>query len=206
MRQFERIDEVTDQSAIDITYLITNNSFERYDENLHPLGWTVEGGGVVERGYLAGCDGQLYVNNWQSSGKLSDRRIEQTLSQMPAGKYRLSVFSLCVSEGAYLYANTESIGLKHSGNDTMTLHFSLDHDSDITVGVRLDGYQGNDFKFDKMVLHYCGKNTTTGIETIDDTDACPVMIFDLQGRRLNSMQKGINIIRKGTKTKKQLKG
>ena len=205
MRQFERIDEVTDQSAIDITYLITNNSFERYDENLHPLGWTVEGGGVVERGYLAGCDGQLYVNNWQSSGKLSDRRIEQTLSQMPAGKYRLSVFSLCGSEGAYLYANTESIGLKHNGNDTMTLDFSLHNDSDITIGVRLEDYQGNDFKFDRMVLRYCGQDNSTGMETIEDKETSSIMIFDLQGRRHNSIQKGINIVRKGTKTQKYLK-
>ena len=43
------------------------------------------------------------------------------------------------------------------------------------------------------------------METIEDKETSSIMIFDLQGRRHNSIQKGINIVRKGTKTQKYLK-
>ena len=179
---------------------------KRYDENLKPLGWTVVGDGVVERGYLTGCDGQLYMNNWQSSGMLPDRSLAQKLTKMPVGKYRLAVYSLCEYEGAYLYANDVETDLKHSECDYTSLDFSLEDEGDVTFGVRLKGYQGNDFKFDKFTLHYLGSAVTDGINVSGATDTSNMkMFYDLQGRRLNGVQKGLNIIKQGGKTKKVIR-
>ena len=68
--------------------------------------------------------------------------------------------------------------------------FSLNNDSDITIGVRLEDYQGNDFKFDKMVLRYCGQDNSTGVETIEDKETSSIMIFDLQGKAKGRQREG----------------
>lgn len=200
MMQREDLSEATEDAAVDISYMITNNSFERYDENRQPLGWTLQGGGEVERGYLTGCKGQLYMNNWQGSGQLSNRSIEQTISQLPAGRYRLSVYSMCVGEGAQLFAThvggTESQDLKHSGTDYVSLCFDMAEPSDLTVGVRLEGYTTNNLKYDNFQLHYLGAATTTGIDeaTLSTATQSQQPVFDLQGRRLSRPHKGICIV------------
>lgn len=87
LRQFSDWTLATEENPVDITKLITNPSFGRYDEGRRPIGWTVEGEGQVEhQGYLSGCEYYAYMNNWQGSGNLNNRSISQTVKNLPKGK------------------------------------------------------------------------------------------------------------------------
>lgn len=197
LQQFSSWAQATEENPLDITPLITNPSFGRYDESRHPIGWIVEGEGMVEhQGYLPGCEYYAYMNNWQSSGNLSNRSIIQTVKDLPKGKYRLTLYSLCPAEGASLFANDQSVDLKHQGNADTSLDFVMAEDGDLTIGVRLQNYKNNDFKYDNIRLHYVGPCDDVGIEATDD-DVRNVEadddVYDLQGRKLQNKQRGINI-------------
>ncbi len=195
MRQYEKLDKVTADAPLSITYLINNPSFERYDEVCKPIGWTVEGEGEIEKGYLPGCNGKLYMNNWQGSGNLSDRSVSQAIKALPAGKYRLVVYALCESDGAWLFANDHKTSMNNGGKADMSLDFELTEQEDVTVGVRLADYQGSNLKFDNIRLYYLGKGSA---DAISETLGTPVSqddnLYDLSGRRLRDVpQKGVYI-------------
>lgn len=161
--QYVDLSEASDSYPIDMTCLLNNPSFERYDENLLPISWTVTGSGVVEKGYLPGCNGKLYMNNWQASGKLSDRSISQTVKNLPAGKYQLKAYGICEADGAYLFAGDEKVSMKHTGEGDTALNFVLDSSADLAIGVMLSNYQNNNFKYDNIRLYYVGANAETSI-------------------------------------------
>lgn len=161
--QYVDLSEASDSYPIDMTCLLNNPSFERYDENLLPISWTVTGSGVVEKGYLPGCNGKLYMNNWQASGKLSDRSISQTVKNLPAGKYQLKAYSICEADGAYLFAGDEKVSMKHTGEGDTALNFVLDSSADLAIGVMLSNYQNNNVKYDNIRLYYVGANAETSI-------------------------------------------
>jgi hypothetical protein len=199
LQQFSSWAQATEENPLDITPLITNPSFGRYDESRHPLGWFVEGEGMVEhQGYLPGCEYYAYMNNWQSSGNLSNRSISQTVKGLPKGKYRLTLYSLCPAEGASLFANDQSVDLKHQGNADTSLDFVMAEDGDLTIGVRLQNYKSNDFKYDNIRLHYVGPcDEEVGIDNVtikEQSTESDNAIYDLQGRKLNKKEKGFNII------------
>lgn len=149
-----------ENGPVDITKLLTNASFERFDESYHPLGWTVEGEGVVETGYMSGCTGGVYINNWQGEGTLSDRSIAQTVKGLPAGKYRMVVQRVNNGNGAYLYANDAKAEISQ-GNSTedFSMDFKLTEEAtDVTLGVKLEGFTANDLKYDNIRLYYLGKS------------------------------------------------
>ena len=199
LQQFSNWAQATEENPLDITPFITNPSFGRYDESRHPIGWIVEGEGMVEhQGYLPGCEYYAYMNNWQSSGNLSNRSISQTVKGLPKGKYRLTLYSLCPAEGAYLFANDQSVDLKHEGNADTSLDFVMAEDGDLTIGVRLQNYKSNDFKYDNIRLHYVGPcDEEVGIDNVtikEQSTESDNAIYDLQGRKLNKKEKGFNII------------
>lgn len=161
--QYADLSEASDSYPIDMTCLLNNPSFERYDENLLPISWTVTGSGVVEKGYLPGCNGKLYMNNWQASGVLSDRSISQTVRNLPAGKYQLKAYGICDADGAYLFAGDEKVSMKHTGEGDTALNFVLDSSADLAIGVMLSNYQNNNVKYDNIRLYYVGANAETSI-------------------------------------------
>ena len=164
MSHYVDLTESSDDNAIDISYLLNNPSFERYDEECKPIAWTVSGDGVIEKGYLSGCNGRLYMNNWQGSGTLSDRSVSQTVRNLPPGKYRLQAYSKCEADGAYLFANETTASMKHGATPTDTsLDFELEADADVTLGVKLENYQANDFKYDHIRLYCTGTTIPTSI-------------------------------------------
>lgn len=164
--QYVDLSEAGDSYPVDLTCLLNNPSFERYDENLEPISWIVTGGGVVEKGWLPGCNGQLYMNNWQSSGNLSNRSLSQTVRNLPAGKYRLVAYSTCSADGAYLFADNEKASMKHTGQGDTSLDFTLAEDADVTLGVCLENYKSNDVKYDNLRLYCIGAPTQTAIAEI----------------------------------------
>jgi len=205
MEQHESFADASVNAPVNISHLIANRSFERYDEDRHPLCWTVDGEGEIERGYLSGCEGQLYMNNWQGSGQLSDRSIAQKINNLPSGKYRVSVYGICDAEGASLYANESSIDLKHEGNATVSLDFGLATTSDLTIGIRLKDYKSNNIKYDNFCLYYLGKATTNNIPAIGQGTNEQTETYDIQGRKLLRQKQGINIIKGNKKTIKVAK-
>lgn len=195
MQQYEKLEKATVETPLSIAYLIDNPSFERYDEACRPIGWTVEGEGSIEKGYLAGCSGKLYMNNWQSSGKLSDRSVSQVIGTLPAGNYRLVVYAMCESDGAWLFANGHKADMNHGGVADTSLQFELTEPGDVVIGVRLADYQGNNFKYDNVRLYYLGKSPVTGVGDIHGTHVLQNGdIYDLDGRRLQDIpRKGLYI-------------
>ena len=199
------------EKPLDVTRLITNHSLGRFDENRHPIGWNVEGEGQVEQqGKLSNCDYYVYMNYYQTTGKLSDRSVSQTLRNLPKGQYRLSVYSMCPGEGAYLFADDASASMTHTGLGTTNLDFSISEDTSLTLGVKLTDYQKNLMRFDNFNLLYLGDNINTGIDgfglsSISGTADGPMEIYSLQGICLSSVPtNGVYIIRQGGKVRKML--
>ncbi len=186
----------TSENPLDITKIITNPSFGRYDENRIPIGWDIEGGGQVEhQGFFPGCEYFAYMNNWQYSGNLSDRSISQEFKGLPRGNYRLIVYSQCEGDGAYLFANDNYVSMKHSGNTDVSLEFSLNEESSVTIGVNLKDYNTNELRYDNFVLLYLGqKEDVDGIQQVDNKISRNGVVYDLLGRKLLGLRKGINII------------
>lgn len=166
LAQYVDLTEASTDTPIDISCLLNNPSFERYDENCKPIGWTVTGEGVIEKGYLSGCNGKLYMNNWQGSGKLSNRSLSQTIKNLPAGSYRLTAYSSCNADGAFLFANDSKASMKHDGTGDTSLDFELSEDADVTLGVVLDNYQSNDIKYDYIRLYCTGATNLTSISNL----------------------------------------
>lgn len=169
MTQYVDLSEASETDPIDVTFLLNNPSFERYNENLEPISWVRTGDGVIEKGWLPGCHGKLYMNNWQGSGNLSDRQLSQTIASLPAGKYRLVAYSKCEADGAFLFANGEQASMKHSGEGDTSLDFELTEASDVTLGVRLSNYQSNDIKYDNIRILCTGSSISTSITTPQST-------------------------------------
>lgn len=164
MQNTNDLESACDENLIDLTYLITNPSFGRYDENRHPIGWNIEGVGQVEhQGKLSGCEYYAYMNYYQSSGKLSNRSTSQTLRNLPAGTYRLVVRSQSSGTGSYLFAGEEKIDMKHTGSKDVTLDFVLSEPADVNIGVKLENYSTFICRFDNFRLYYTSTSTSTSI-------------------------------------------
>lgn len=190
----------SDSNPVDVTSLITNPSFSRYDQNRRPIGWTVTGAGIVEhQGYLPGCDYHAHMNNWKSSGNLSDQGVAQTVCNLPAGKYLLKVYSRCNGEGAYLFAGDNRQSMKHDGDADTQLSFELTETTDLSIGVMLQNYKSNDIKYDNIRLYYLGNSQPTGVAAPGMASRpSPTRIYDIAGCPLPRLKKGINIV-DGTK-------
>ena len=74
-------------------------------------------------------------------------------------------------------------------------------DGTLRFGVELKNYQSNDCKFDHFTLEYLGSEK--GQEQGGETDAINTqkkgtdahsLIYDLNGRRMMSLRKGLNIV------------
>ena len=68
-------------------------------------------------------------------------------------------------------------------------------DGSLSFGVELKNYQSNDCKFDHFTLEYLGGGETpSAITPVSRPNSVGQLIYDLSGRRLNRLQKGINIV------------
>ena len=200
----EIIDKASEETPIDISYLITNADATRYN-NFHakqPVGWTLSQDDAFEcefGNYLPAKVGSSYFNTWQGSGNLSNRTISQQLSGLPNGKYRLSVrtSSNVFHPGASLFANSDKANMTTIGsNDNVSVTTSVT-DGQLTIGVELKNYQSNDCKFDHFTLEYLGgENEATNISPSQryDSQRSAETIYDLGGRRVGEPKKGINIV------------
>ncbi|MBR6121228.1 MAG: alpha-L-fucosidase [Prevotella sp.] len=196
------IGKASDENPVDVSCAITNSSASRYN-NFHakqPVGWTLSLDDAFEceySTYLPNKVGSSYFNKWQSSGNLTDRTISQHLTEMPIGKYRLSVrtHSNVIHKGASLFLNADKADMTTVGSDGIVSVIADLTDGNITFGVELKNYQSNDCKFDHFTLEYMGTGST-GINDLQILNRKPSdsKCFDLQGRRLAHPVKGLNIV------------
>ncbi len=200
----ENIDKASEENPVDISYVITNADATRYN-NFHakqPVGWTLSQDDAFEceyANYLPAKVGNSYFNKWQGSGNLSDRTISQQLSDLPNGKYRLSVrtSSSVIHSGASLFANTEKADMTQLTDNTASVTTEITNGL-LTLGVELKNYQSNDCKFDHFTLEYLGDpNGTTGIKPIGDGKlkrSHSSILYDLTGRRVSRPAKGLYLV------------
>ena len=197
----ENIDKASEENPIDISYVITNADATRYN-NFHakqPVGWTLSSDDAFEveyANYLPDKVGDSYFNKWQGSGNLSNRTISQKVSGLPNGKYRLSVRTSAstIHQGASIFANDQKADMTQLTNNTASVTAEVT-DGSLNFGVELKNYQSNDCKFDHFTLEFLGGNETSSIiTTTSRPNSVGQLIYDLSGRRLNRMKKGINIL------------
>lgn len=156
----------------DVTYLITNPSFETGTTD----GWTVgklsQGGdvgvkkneGVYE---TKGTDGDYLFNTWSLSDNYTygtpDQFVEQTLYNMKPGEYRLRALSSSntyqsIKEAVELYGNDYAISFvppsKSEFRETYEVTiYLMPSDTKLTIGMRSGGW----FRADHFRLYYFGQ-------------------------------------------------
>ena len=146
----ENLTKGSEDSPIDLTYLITNAEATRYN-NFHakqPVGWNLSLDDAFEveyANYLPSKVGDSYFNKWQGSGNISDRSMGQTITALPAGKYRVSVTtsSTTIHNGAWLFANDKEADMTKLSNNCANIILDINNGT-LDFGVKLKNYQSND--------------------------------------------------------------
>ena len=214
----ENLNKGSEDSPIDLTYLITNAEATRYN-NFHakqPVGWNLSLDDAFEveyANYLPSKVGNSYFNKWQGSGNISDRSMGQTITALPAGKYRVSVTtsSTTIHNGAWLFANDKEADMTKLSNNCANIILDINNGT-LDFGVKLKNYQSNDCKFDHFTLEFLGNNNeSTGISeqptfNLNNENQQKVKTYSISGMRLNNpTNKGIYIEVKNGKSKKTIR-
>lgn len=211
----ENLTKGSEDSPIDLTYLITNAEATRYN-NFHtkqPVGWNLSLDDAFEveyANYLPSKVGDSYFNKWQGSGNISDRSMGQTITALPTGKYRVSVTTSAttIHNGAWLFANDKEADMTKLSNNCANIILDINNGT-LDFGVKLKNYQSNDCKFDHFTLEFLGNNNeSTGISeqptfNLNNENQQKVKTYSISGMRLNNpTNKGIYIEVKNGKSKK----
>ena len=151
-------------NPLDVTDFIVNPSFE---EGF--TGWTNAGMSAQTNAVFSLKDGAAYAERWVNRGsRVSDAGVQQVLTGIPNGRYRLTAGALNVQQaasgsvanssaspqtGAFLFAGHESVAvdtLKNRSVDFIVL------DSQVTLGFKAEDAGGNWIACDNFRLRYLG--------------------------------------------------
>ncbi len=153
---FELIDNdqlATMDSPFDVTGYITNPGFEYRNMK----GWTLSGNDALgtqsnEQSFKVGG---FYAEKWQAatSGALSARSMSQTISDLPAGYYKLS--ANLGGNGTYLDLNGKRVNWTADGDYNVGYVLGENEDLTITAGKTAEG-TANWIHFDNFKLYFCG--------------------------------------------------
>ena len=170
----EDISTASETNPIDVTYLINNPDMEADspDEGKAVTGWGSGGQEfVVQMNNAEGMSGRFlerwygtWVTNTGADDKLNDFNATQTLKNLPAGKYRITVTAAAVQQNEKLAAAGEPEGVMlYAGENTTTIKgldkYSVDFKStgaDVTIGVKTVSCNVNWVRFDMVRLAYLG--------------------------------------------------
>ena len=135
----------------DVTGYITNPGFEYRDMS----GWTVTGGLHTQNNSQGFKVGGYYAQNWQSSasGALPAASMSQTLTNLPAGYYKLT--ANLGGNGTYLDLNGKTANWEADKDYTVGYVLAENEDLTITAGKTAEG-TANWIHFDNFRLHFCG--------------------------------------------------
>ena len=161
-----------------------------------------------------------FAEVWGNGFALGDSFIRQTILYLPEGTYKLEADAIAAHDvettGMYLFAyegdatniseltmddfkNVSSMSTKAN----MPKHFALifkkeSADTDLTIGAMTKETNSNWLAVDNFALTYYGKNSHLDPSGIIEVNNAEVLrsnvIFNLAGQRINSLQKGINIV------------
>lgn len=153
---FELIDNdtpATMDAPFDVTGYITNAGFEYRDMT----GWTLSGDGAIgvqnnNQGFKSGW---YYAEKWQpsASGALTARSMSQTLTDLPAGYYKLT--ANLGGSGTYIDLNGKKANWTEDKNYTVGYVLAENEDLTITAGKTAEG-TANWIHFDNFKLQFCG--------------------------------------------------
>ena len=167
---FDMNDLASVDSPTDVTYTITNSGFEyrnlsNWDNNVTVGNNQYSNSGNFDP-YKAGLG---FYETWTPSGgggKLGDAgSFTQTLANMPAGLYELSVYAKNIEQGngnaggtgMFLSANSDQKEIGIAGQ--YKVRTTLATDGDLTIGVKFDNCSGNWAAFDRFELLFYGDPT-----------------------------------------------
>lgn len=140
----------------DLTSKIVNPGF-----NADLNGWTIVNISRQTNNSFTLKEGAAYAERWSGSKFTNDTRIEQTISNLPNGKYKLVVAAGFNYTGAYLYANNGRTVI--NGDDINTDYEVQCNVTDGTLkmglealAAELSGSGACYFRFDNFRLQYLG--------------------------------------------------
>lgn len=152
---------------LNMTALITNPNFED-----GTTGWENDGLKTQTNSYFSAKSGTTYLERWVSIGStVPDVNIQQTITGMHNGKYRLAVAvgniqqkasNSTVNDGEKQTGATLYAGFYETAVDTMksakNLYFTV-VDGQATIGFKTVNATGNWVCLDNFRLYYVGENT-----------------------------------------------
>ena len=175
---FDLDDVATVSSPTDMTYAITNPGFEY--GNL--TGWTnsiTQGNNTyATNNNFASKYGVGFYESWKSGVALGNAgTFTQTLANMPAGLYELSVYAQNVEQyngdaggtGMFLKANNDQTQI--GSRNQYKVRTTLQSDGDLTIGINLDNCTGNWIAFDRFELQFYGDPLKAYQDLLDEAVA-----------------------------------
>ena len=143
----------TMDAPFDVTGYITNPGFEYRNMN----GWTLSeegafGAQINDQSFKTGLH---YGEKWQpaASGALTARSMRQTITDLPAGYYKLT--ANLGGDGTYIDLNGKTVKWTADGNYTTGYVLAENEDLTITAGKTAEG-SANWVHFDNFKLQFCG--------------------------------------------------
>jgi hypothetical protein len=162
---FDLDDLASVSSPTDVTYAITNSGFEY--RNL--TGWTnniTKGNNTYgDNNNFSSKAGVGFYESWQASesGGLGNAgTFTQTLANMPAGLYELSVYAQNIEQynnsagGTGMFVTANSNQTEIGSNGQYKVRTTLPADGDLTIGIKLENCTGNWIAIDRFSLLFYG--------------------------------------------------
>lgn len=202
-------DKASDAEPVDFTQMIDNPSFEGTDGTGSLDGWTwnTKATGDTKAAdnsngtyTMENCDGAYVFNTWNGSLPEGGFFVSQTLKNLPAGTYELKavlasdkdkVINLTAGANGtdFTMENEKGVGQE------VSIIFVVEEGQEIEIKASSESW----FKADNFRLTYFGtkseKEPTTGIDDIAaPADMSKAVIYNLAGQRIQTLQKGINIV------------
>ncbi len=214
-------EEPTDDNPADLTALIVNPSFEEGTTGWD-LACEEYGNMQIQKNQSYPGDSPVMTNFaeiWSGSTTLGNGHIQQTIIGLPEGTYLVEADVMACDQnydeeeaeepyavnGEYLFAQEDVTLLDRIALETQSgqpVHYGLyfkkqSADTPLTLGAMIEETNANWLAVDNFKLTYFGKNSNheqTGIEELNANAKSNSIIFNLMGQKINTLQKGINII------------
>ena len=139
----------TMDAPFDVTGYITNPGFEYRNMT----GWTTVGDFGTQNNSQSFKVGSYYAEAWQASGALTARSFSQTLTDLPAGYYKLT--ANLGGNGTYIDLNGKKASWTEDKDYTVGYVLAENEDLTITAGKTAEG-TANWIHFDNFRLQFCG--------------------------------------------------
>ena len=177
----ENINGASPINPFDMTYVVKNADFEQNStqgKNNDPNhnGWTGTSWNAKYNDNNTGAGFGTFGEQWTdgaNDGKLSNREIKQTITNLPAGKYKVTVSALAAAQGktnkadvtgVKVYVNTtEQDVATGESSKTFTFNSIEISDGDLTIGYKLENSTANWVAIDNVRLYYLGNDVSSRI-------------------------------------------